>query len=467
MNYIRHKIFLLISDILLLTLVIFIAFQILYVAGIDFIPYHPVLLFTFSGTVLIIGSYINNQYRYDVVLDKPLHSISILKSFLGSYLLLLVLVIIIRPDDVYHQLLYYFLVMVLQCIAFIIFRVFMVPGILFLLVKWNLITRNILIIGVYEEAKKIARHIRNANGYYIVKGYLSLNGIQEEIEPKEVPFLGSLNALTDSIQDYRIHDIFIAGNELTYQQVSDTTEICKGFRKVIHIVSYLYDVVPRKVDLEHFGGIGYYRIKPSVNISLYILLKRSMDFLLSGLLIIILLPFAGILALLIRSGSPGPVFFSASVIGKDGVPFRWYKFRSMRANNSDQDHRTRVNEVIKYGQVGHKLHNDPRVTRIGKFLRQYSLDELPQLYNVLKGEMSLVGPRPKLQYEFELMEGWQKDRFSAVPGLTGLFQIKAKNDVRFNEEIVIDQYYIENRSLKIDIEIILKTIPFILGGKNK
>ncbi len=466
MSYIRHKIFLFLADILILTIVDLALPFIIRKTGIDLIPYKPDLIFLYSGTILIIGFYLNNQYKYDVVLNKYLHSISILKSYIGTLLLLIITLFLIRPADLANQIFFYSMILTGQCIVFLLFRVFGVPLFFYLMIKWGIITRNVLIVGINEKAKTIARHINDNRGYYKVRGFVDHNGGVSKGEIEGIAVLGSFNKLFDLVKEFRIHDIIIADNELNYQQLTDLIHKCKVSRRVIHIASSLYDVIPNKIDLEHFGGIAYYRIKPHSYYSLYLFIKRIFDIFMSIISIVLFIPFGLLIAILIKSGSKGPVFYKATVIGKHGIPFQWYKFRSMKINFNDEDHRSRINDVIKGGQIGHKLENDKRITGLGRFIRKYSIDELPQLFNVLKGEMSLVGPRPKLPYEYELMENWQKLRFTVVPGITGLFQIKAKNKVVFNEEIVFDQYYIENRSVKMDIEIVLKTILYVLNGKN-
>jgi exopolysaccharide biosynthesis polyprenyl glycosylphosphotransferase len=172
----------------------------------------------------------------------------------------------------------------------------------------------------------------------------------------------------------------------------------------------------------------------------------------------------GVIALAIKLDSPGPVIYKAARVGKNGRPFQMYKFRSMVV---DAD---RHKEALKqYNQADgplFKIKDDPRMTRVGRFIRRSSLDELPQLYNVLLGQMSLVGPRPPLAEEVAMYKPWHKQRLSVIGGITGLWQVSGRSDLTFDELCLLDIYYIENWSLALDIRILLQTIPHSLFGRG-
>jgi len=189
---------------------------------------------------------------------------------------------------------------------------------------------------------------------------------------------------------------------------------------------------------------------------------------------IILLPVLLVLAALIKVTSPGPVLFKQKRVGKSGKEFTFYKFRSM-VRGDDRRHREYCEVFVKNGtEAGrddrgrkvYKITDDPRVTPLGHFLRKTSLDEFPQLLNVLKGDMSLVGPRPCLPYEWELYEGWQRARLATTPGLTGLWQVTGRSNVSFHDMVVLDLYYLHNWSFWWDLKLILQTVPVILLGKG-
>nr|MBA3769785.1 sugar transferase [Blastocatellia bacterium] len=184
--------------------------------------------------------------------------------------------------------------------------------------------------------------------------------------------------------------------------------------------------------------------------------------------VILVIPFL-IMALAIKLTSKGPVFFSHTRIGKDCKPFKFYKFRTMHVGNDDAAHREFVSEFIQAERATggvRKITDDARVTPIGKFLRKTSLDELPQLLNVLKGEMSLVGPRPCMPYELEQYQQWHRRRLSVIPGCTGLWQVAGRSAVDFNDMVILDLFYIDNMSPLLDLRIMFKTLPVMLLGRG-
>lgn len=191
--------------------------------------------------------------------------------------------------------------------------------------------------------------------------------------------------------------------------------------------------------------------------------KRALDIVVSALALLLLAPLMAIIALLIRLESPGPVLFRQIRLGRYGRPFIMYKFRSMRCNAQElQPLLMHMNE--KRGGA-FKIRHDPRMTRIGRFLRKYSLDELPQLFNVLKGDLSLVGPRAMAPYDVNRFDDVSYYRRFAVPqGCTGLWQVSGRSNLSFEEWMRLDLYYVENISFWLDIKILLKTIPAILRG---
>jgi exopolysaccharide biosynthesis polyprenyl glycosylphosphotransferase len=204
------------------------------------------------------------------------------------------------------------------------------------------------------------------------------------------------------------------------------------------------------------------------------LLKRAMDIVVGALMLIVASPLMLVIALLVKRSSPGPVLFRQERLGKDGRPFCFYKFRSMDSNSNDAIHRQFAAMFITGDETGcaesnagdkvFKLKADPRVTNIGAWLRKNSLDELPQLFNILKGEMSLVGPRPPIAYEIENYQPWHMERLKAVPGLTGLWQVSGRSSVSFEEMVRLDVQYINNWSIWWDISILLRTLPVVLWG---
>jgi lipopolysaccharide/colanic/teichoic acid biosynthesis glycosyltransferase len=204
------------------------------------------------------------------------------------------------------------------------------------------------------------------------------------------------------------------------------------------------------------------------------LVKRSIDVVAAALVLILGFPFFLAIALLIKITSRGPVFFIQNRIGEGGGEFALFKFRTMRPDSDDTLHREftrnfiqgRLPETQLDGGNGatYKMVDDPRITAVGRFLRKTSLDELPQFINIFKGEMTIVGPRPPLPYEYECYDEWHKLRLKVRPGLTGLWQVSGRSSVPFHEMVAMDIYYIERWSLLLDLKIMLRTVPVMLGG---
>jgi lipopolysaccharide/colanic/teichoic acid biosynthesis glycosyltransferase len=218
-------------------------------------------------------------------------------------------------------------------------------------------------------------------------------------------------------------------------------------------------------------------------VSWYDWTKRVIDVSVAVLIVVLFLPLWALIAFIIKLTSRGPVLFKNVVVGQHGKPFVYYKFRTMFYNCSDAEHRRFLRRFVRngeaYREVGtegeesppgangkkiYKLIHDPRVTPFGRFLRKSSLDEIPQMINVLRGEMSLVGPRPPLWYEYEMYGEWEKQRLAVKPGITGLYQVTARDRVPFQEMVRIDLDYIRRRSLSLDLWIILRTAAVMAQG---
>ncbi len=193
-------------------------------------------------------------------------------------------------------------------------------------------------------------------------------------------------------------------------------------------------------------------------------LKRVLDLIVAVVALIIFLPFMAVVAIIIKLDSPGPVFFRQERVGKWGKTFSCYKFRSMYIDAEER--KAELMDQNEADQIVFKIKNDPRITRVGRFIRKASIDELPQLFNVLKGEMSMVGPRPPVPKEVSQYEYEHLGRLGAVPGITGLQQVSGRSNLDFKRWVELDLEYIAEQSLAKDIEILIKTIPAVIFGKG-
>lgn len=204
--------------------------------------------------------------------------------------------------------------------------------------------------------------------------------------------------------------------------------------------------------------------KSSMEFSLYEVIKRLIDVVCSFMGVIVLSPLFIIIAIIIKTTSKGPVFFSQKRVGKNGKEFDMYKFRSMVVNAEELKEKLAAQNEMSGPMF--KMKDDPRVTRVGKFIRKTSIDELPQLWNVLKGDMSLVGPRPSLPKEVAQFEDWMHRRLEVKPGLTCYWQVSGRNNIDFEDWMKLDCRYVDERNLWIDIKLIFKTVGVLFGDKN-
>ncbi|NBD35090.1 MAG: exopolysaccharide biosynthesis polyprenyl glycosylphosphotransferase, partial [Chloroflexi bacterium] len=232
----------------------------------------------------------------------------------------------------------------------------------------------------------------------------------------------------------------------------------------IRIIPDYFSLALYRATASDFGGIPMINLRdPALN-DYQRLLKRGFDLVIGGLLTLLAMPVMIIIAIAIKLDSRGPILFKQKRVGENGRLFDMYKFRSMVVNAEALQEK--INQVDEEGHLIHKVKDDPRVTRVGRFIRRWSLDELPQFFNVLKGDLSLVGPRPEMPWLVEEYENWQRKRFAVPQGITGWWQVNGRSDKMMHLHTDEDLYYIQNYSLWLDILILLKTPWVVLRGKG-
>lgn len=274
------------------------------------------------------------------------------------------------------------------------------------------------------------------------------------------PIIGAVDTLPMLIQEHNVHELIIASAADSRELISR----CKHDGVNVRLVTDLYSLSMHETLFEELAGIPMVFFKGNPLFGMNLAVKRSMDILLSAVGLLLLAPFFAIIAILIKLESAGPVIFKQQRVGKGLKPFTCYKFRSMCQNAEALQAQLRdLNEAS--GPL-FKMQHDPRLTRVGKFLRRYSLDELPQLFNVLKGDMSLIGPRPPVPGEVAQYDPHEYKRLDIKPGLTGLWQVSGRSQLTFEEMVQLDIYYIWNWSLSNDLKILLRTIPVVLSGRG-
>jgi exopolysaccharide biosynthesis polyprenyl glycosylphosphotransferase len=232
----------------------------------------------------------------------------------------------------------------------------------------------------------------------------------------------------------------------------------------VNVSSGLFEVMTSRVLVSEVAGVPLVTIRGISLTPSRMALKRAFDLLVSGLVLIVGLPIWAICALLVKLTSPGPLFYSQGRIGRHGEPFRMYKFRTMYVDADARLEALRAENEAS-GPI-FKMRNDPRVTAVGRWLRKFSIDEVPQVINVFTGEMSFVGPRPPLPYETREYEDRHWRRLEVTPGMTGLWQVSGRSSLTFEEMVRLDVFYIENWSVGLDVAIILRTVPAVLFARG-
>jgi len=289
------------------------------------------------------------------------------------------------------------------------------------------------------------------------------------------PYLGGIEAIGQLAEEGRITQVLVAREDLSRGRLVELAHQWLALNLQVSLVSSAFEVMVARASASMLGGLPLANLQPSPQRGWKLKSKRCFDIALASLGGIILLPLLALVAVAIKVTSPGAILYKQNRVGRNGREFTLYKFRSMVANNDDGAHRKYMEAMIRGGEPAgfeqggqkvYKLVNDPRVTPIGRLLRATSLDEFPQLLNVIRGDMSLVGPRPCLAYEWELYEEWQRSRLDVLPGITGLWQVSGRSRVPFEEMVLLDLHYIANWSLSLDLALLLRTVPVVLSGSG-
>jgi exopolysaccharide biosynthesis polyprenyl glycosylphosphotransferase len=280
----------------------------------------------------------------------------------------------------------------------------------------------------------------------------------------EVPELGHAADLLKVIERHEIDTVIMVSSAFDHEVLSRMIAELKGVPVDVHISSSLSEVLPSRVWIREVAGMPLISLKGVSFTPWHMALKRSFDIAVASFVTLLGLPAWLTLAGLVKVTSPGPVFYRQERVGKGGETFKMYKFRTMVV---DADKRmAELREQNEADGPIFKIKHDPRVTSVGRWMRKFSLDEFPQLLNVLKGEMSLVGPRPPLPSEADAYTERHWRRLEVLPGMTGLWQVSGRSDLTFEEMIRLDLYYIQNWSVRFDVTMLLRTVPAVLVSKG-
>lgn len=432
------------------------------------------IFIAYSFIWIVIFQYLG-LYKRHIIFTKSKQTVLIIKGIIIGFIILIIVQFIIRPSVILDSRLMFVYFLLLCTILLISYRLLLIRPIF--RSKWltSLLRENILIIGAGKRGKLLASKIMEEQEFQSqIIGFLDDNIEKGTVVFKDFMVLGKLNDIEKIVKECGINSVYLAIDNISknklYNIISDALQ-CNSY---VHVSSEIMEILPEKLNVDKIKDLPVVRqlADSSLDGVYNKYFKRIFDILFTSLGVIILSPLLLFIAVGVKLSSPGPIIFKQKRLGINGKFFDFYKFRSMIVGSDNDESRKKQmvdlikgkNNNCKNGST--KVVNPSRITKFGKLIRKYSLDELPQLFNVIKGDMSLVGPRPCLPYEYEAYDEWHKKRLDVRPGCTGLWQVSARSEVGFDDSVVLDIYYIQNISPWLDLQLILKTIPVMLKGKG-
>jgi exopolysaccharide biosynthesis polyprenyl glycosylphosphotransferase len=415
---------------------------------------------------VLTSFYANGLYEREAFTQRPLHAWAIVRAGAFAFLGAAIVVYLLKSDGVDQSR----LILALTFILFVVYDLLIRVAVLDAHYRdWIARHRPLsFVVGDSREARILVERLAELRGF----------GRVEMIAPNVLrPDMGTALAARLSGEESkhaRADAVFIDTLSVAPREVFDLTSAALDNGAEVYVLSGLLGPLEGNRLLNLLFQAPVIRVRRSLEQPSSHLFKRVFDVAGSMLLLTLASPLIAALAIAIKLSSPGPVFYTQVRVGRFGVPFRFYKFRSMRAGNDSSEHAEYVRSFIAgeaegaamddEGRPVYKIVDDPRITRVGRIIRKYSLDEIPQFLNVLRGDMSLVGPRPPLPYEVESYEQWHMTRLSVPPGVTGMWQVEGRSRVTFDEMILQDLMYAKNMRLLVDIELCLRTVPAALLG---
>ncbi len=325
--------------------------------------------------------------------------------------------------------------------------------------------QRVLIVGAGEVGRTVMRTIvaHPELGYRVV-GFVDDDPGKGQTDMGRIKALGSVSNIPRAIREQGIDVVIVTLPWMYHRKILRIVRQCERHNVQAYIVPDLLQITINQVGIEHLGEVPVIGVREETIGHGWRLVKRAVDIIGATAALVIGAPMMLLVALLIKLDSPGPVIFKQTRLGEKGKPFTCYKFRTMY-----QDAEARKERLIAQSNGDKrlfKLRDDPRVTRVGRFLRRFSIDEWPQFFNVLRGDMSLVGPRPPVPSEVELYLEWHRHRLDVPAGITGMWQVSGRSDLSFDEMALLDIWYAENWTFMLDIKIMLKTVGVVLLGRG-
>jgi exopolysaccharide biosynthesis polyprenyl glycosylphosphotransferase len=431
----------------------------------NFVPLTAFLPIALLLTLLLVAQFaMKGLYRMPRTAALLDHAGIIVSTTTTSIALLIVVVFIYRPF--YYSRLIFAFAWIVIVVLLVAWRALLVAVQRY---RWTrgIGQERILVVG----GTGLGRHVMEGIvaqpdlGYALV-GYLDDRAPATVSERPNQHFrhIGPIRSLEDHLRAGGVDQVIIALPFWEHHRLPELASACRAVGVEFRVAPDLYELSFDRVDVGDLVGIPLIGLKEVKLRGGNLVLKRAMDLALVALALPVALPLSLVIALAIRRDSPGPVVFQQRRVGRGGRLFTCYKFRTMVA-----DAEARKAELQSLNEADgplFKMKNDPRTTGVGRLLRRYSLDELPQLWNIVRGEMSWVGPRPATPQEVEQFEEWHHRRFEVSPGLTGLSQVLGRSDISFDEMVRLDIFYAEHWSPAMDVRILLQTVPAVLSGRG-
>ena len=353
------------------------------------------------------------------------------------------------------------------CIVFLFFgRVLLQTG-YSVMGRADILERNTLLIGAGQVGKALALKLAQHPEFGLRPiGFVDDHPLIERFNEPEIVdlrVLGGLGDVVRIIDDFNVEKVIVGFSKDSHESMLELVTYCNNAGVECSVLPRLFEVISDEVLVREIGGISMVPVYKKHITGLRRVLKSMEDYTFALFGLILTWPILLAIAIAIKIDTPGPVFYKQTRIGKDGRPFQFIKFRSMVVGAEllrDELENGRGDDLL------FKRTDDPRITRVGRWTRKFSLDEAPQIFNVLKGQMSIVGPRPGLPEEVDHYKDWQRLRLNAKPGITGIWQVNGRSDIPFDEMVKYDLYYIEGWSFWLDIKTILRTVAAVLRSKG-
>jgi exopolysaccharide biosynthesis polyprenyl glycosylphosphotransferase len=323
------------------------------------------------------------------------------------------------------------------------------------------LTRRAVLVGAGGNVSNLHRMLGRARGGV---DYRFLGAIAPGQDGVDVPVLGALAELSRVLDTYDVDELIVTDSDLDSAQLLRLSDEAYRSGVTVRIAAKTTEVLTQRAEFVPGQGVPLFELRPPVFAGTDWIVKRGFDLAVSAVVLVVGLPVWIAIAIAVKFSSPGPVFYRDRRVGLGEREFEMLKFRTMFADAAERQRELeRANEV---GGALFKIRDDPRVTRVGRALRRFSLDEIPQVLNVLRGEMSLVGPRPLPVRDYLLLEEWHRRRYRVLPGMTGLWQISGRSTLTFDDLVRLDFYYLENWSVWLDITILAKTVPAVVSQRG-